>query len=832
MKFFISFLATFLVSCSIYAQNETIVKGEVIDPKNGEKLSFASVVFTGTSIGTSTDLDGKFIVQTKQKVESVSVSYLGYETQVIPIQLGREQILTVALREDRIFQGPEAIIEATRKPKKDTAAISLFRRVVAAKPVNDVERNLKTYSFENYVKTEFDLFNVDAKKMKENKVLKPFAFVLENADTTKEGKLYLPALLRETISDNYFAQDPKRKKEIIKAEQFSGIKNLSVGELLDFTFDDINIYENLMLISGKNFVSPFADGALSSYNYYLTDSAMIDGAKNYKLSFTPRRKQDLAFTGYAWIDEKTAAIKSLELTILDQINLNFVNDLAVKQTFNYVDGYWVKVKEQMFTSLNVTKSKASGSFRIIKTSSRENIKVNPELAANQFDGDEMSRLDGATDRDKKYWEANRHDTLTTTEGGIYKMVDSVKSTRTYKTYEWLAYFGATAFAKAGPVEFGRWYKFVSWNSIEGVRLRIGGRTNPKFSKNLQFYGYGAYGLKDKEWKYFGGAGYRFPSKKGRWNAMSIEYRYDFSQLNNPDVLLTHDNIIVSLMRKPGTPLSRLMKLRQGMISTDREWFKNFNQQLFFYHKQFYSVPSVFPFTEGDVTNPTPVEKFTTVEFMLGTRWTPGQKFLSGNFARIPVTFSRPQFELNMTFGVKGILGSQFNYQKFDATISQRLPCGALGYNLYRIAAGKVFGRSPYPLMFMHIGNESYIYNKLAFNFMNEFQYVSDEFASVSVEHHFEGLLLNQIPLIKKLKWREVGFFRGLAGRLTNKAKDNMVINLPTTMSSLDGYYAEAGFGIENIFSIFRFDVGWRLTQRNTAQSPTNVGFRVAIQPKF
>jgi hypothetical protein len=824
----------------LWAQGQkTRIEGRVFDAKTGEGIPFVTLQLKGTGYFNETDPDGQFTIETdRQDATVLTVSYIGYEEQDVPIQVGQVNQLKIALT--AVEQTLKVIeVFAEGRPRKDTAAIALYRRVVAAKPKNNLEATLQRYTLENYVKTQFDLYNVDIEELRNKKLLRNFDFVFENADTLADGTVVLPALLRETLSEVYFTREPNRRKEKVLADRFSGIPNVSVGELVDFTFDDINIYDNLVVISGKPFISPFSDQALSTYRYYLDDSTVVDGRKQYLLRFFPKAKGDAAFSGFAWIEDADAAIQYAELSVDDRANLNFVNDFSVKQTFARMDnGRWFKTKESMFVALNLLKNKNKGSLRILKTSSRDKIKIDEPIDEEIFAGDPLERSPDAAQKDETYWKEMRHETLNNTEQQIYKTVDTLKSTRTYRTYEWLAYLGTTANFRFGVVELGRFYKFFSWNSIEGLRFRLGGRTTARLSKWFQILGYGAYGTRDQEWKYYASFRTHLPRVNERRHFLTLDYRYDFSQLSQEEVLLTHDNIATSIFRKPGQPLTRILKDRTASIMYERDWLRSIRQTFYLQHRTFYSIPGTFEFTNSEGGAPAPVDQFTTAEAKVKTQ-IGGQKFFETNFDRYQVTFDKPMLTLEYTLGIPGIFGSEFSYHKLEMELSQRLP-SALGKTNYNLFWGKIFGDTPYPLKFIPKGNNSFLFNKFSYNLMNEFEFVMDEYAGFWAEHHFEGLLFNRVPLLKKLKLREVVQARVLAGRMNGSRS---ILDLPQENSGLPnsftmydlgkqgGLYAEVGVGIENIFKLFRVDVLWRLTQRDRADV-SGWSIRVAMQPSF
>jgi hypothetical protein len=126
-----------------------------------------------------------------------------------------------------------------------------------------------------------------------------------------------------------------------------------------------------------------------------------------------------------------------------------------------------------------------------------------------------------------------------------------------------------------------------------------------------------------------------------------------------------------------------------------------------------------------------------------------------------------------------------------------------------LEGGRLWGALPYPLLFIHPGSETYYYDDFAFNTMNYFEFLSDRYIQLFVEHHFEGLFFNRIPLLRRLKWREVARFKGVAGDLDYKHLSELLL-LPGMYSLNHGPFMEVSAGVENIFKILGFDIVWRL----------------------
>ena len=807
----------------------THVNGTVTN-EEGEALPYVNVFFAGTTKGTVTDFDGKYHVKTTKKIDSIAFSAVGYQYLAVKINRGQQQEVNAILKSGD-FKLEEIVVKRKRRRRvpKDTLAIRLYRNVIKNKDKNRPAA-FDYLSYEEYTKMQFDLFNI-SDKFKESKLIKPFSFALENLDTTRDGKEFLPALLKESITEVYYRKDPKARKEKLLADRFSGIKNNSISKFIDYQFDEVNIYDNLVIVGGKSFVSPFAAGANISYRYYLKDSTFIDNQWCYKLDFIGKGKQSLTFLGHAWVHDTTYAVRSVEMLVLDRANLNFIDDFEVRQSFTLMpDGNWFKTGETVGTKLKINKKKEDkGSLRITKTTSRSKVKINEPVHKDIFRGELQEVASDYQNKDESFWQGARHDSLTNKERNIYTIVDSVQSTPAYRRYRWLGKFFTSAQIDLGKVEIGRFYKFFSWNDIEGIRLRLGGRTNLKFSERLQFNAYGAYGFKDEKFKYHGQTNYILKRKHNRWHKISATYSEDYARLGQTHELLTHDNLVLSIFSFKN-PLDKLLFVKKAHFLYEREWVKGFSNNMGFAHRRFYAVPDAFDFsTIGDVNDTLAVEKFTATEFSLQTRWGHKEPFYEYDFIRVPILANPyPVFTLDYTAGIKGFLKGDYNYHKLDFSMRHRLS-HRLGYTRYNIYAGKVFGTAPYPLLRVHPGNESFLNNLNAYALMNEFEYISDEYAALWIAHHFDGLIMNKIPGINKLKIRSFVIARGLIGRVSNTNRN--VILYPDDAAAPSKGYAEVGFGFEAILKLFRVDFMWRLTQRDKPDIQ-KWGIKFYIQPKF
>ncbi|MBL0328385.1 MAG: hypothetical protein IPP64_02950 [Bacteroidetes bacterium] len=759
--------------------------------------------------------------QLLQKVDSITISYVGYNKITRVIKRGQEQILNIGLT-----QGVDLITVEVRPG--ENPAHRILRKIIANKDKNDREK-LDAYEYEVYNKVEFDLNNL-SEDFKNKKLLEPFSFIFDNIDSSNaKEKPYLPVFMTEALSDYYYRRSPKARNEVIKASKVTGLENSSVSQFMGDMYQNVNIYDNTILVFGKNFNSPISDNALLFYKFYLIDSMVIDGHKCYQLQFKPKRKQELAFVGNLWAADTSFAIKQIEMSIAEDANINFINSTAVVQTYTLIDSAWMMQKERLVIDFNPfpveRKEKNMMGVYGRKTADYSNFKINQPREDKFYSATENLKVnEDAFKKSEEFWNEHRHDTLSKNEKQIYKMVDTLQSLPVYKTWIDVIQIFVTGYKVKGNFEYGPYYNMFSTNEIEGNRFRFGGRTSNQFSKWYELSGYVAYGTRDEKFKY--SLGIRsFISKKPR-AMVGMYYKNDNEILGQSQNGFTTDNILASVFRI--TPLRNLTNVKQVYAYVEREWFTGFNTKLSFYNRTMMPLANFHYEYQKNATETAFKESITTSEIRLLARLAYNEKYVEGEFTRVSLGTHYPIVQAQYTMGIKNLFHSDYNYHKFTINVDDRIRINPIGYFDYILSYGKTWNPIPYPLLELHGGNETYIFDLYAFNSMNYYEFVSDEYASATISHHFDGFFLNRIPLMRKLKWREVVGAKALIGRVNDQNKNLLIF--PEHLYALNrGPYFEATTGIENIFKIFRVDAVWRLSYLD---NPKAIPFSIKASLQF
>lgn len=798
------FLMLFFIGSafSLSAQNQTIITGKIYDATTKEPLPFVNLLLKNTNVGTSTDINGAYRIVTTIHSDSLLASYVGYKLSAKGIINDKEQVINIFLEPEEQNLN-EVVIHPGENP-----AFRILRKMVEHKIDNDPKK-LDSYQFDAYNKIEFDLNNIP-KRLENKKILKPINFIFKYIDSTNvKEKPYLPAFITETTSQLFYNRNPVANKEIIKGTKLSGFKNNSISQFMGDMYQDYDIYKNSSVLFGEDFISPLNNNITVYYRYYLIDSMNINGHYCYQIQFKPKHKQEFAFTGNMWISDTTFALVRLEMKMADDITLNYVQDFDLVQEYEKVDGqYWMIAKNKLTVDFALFKNSAGMYGRT--TTLYDHFIINQPKEVKFYSlGNNVVVEDSASSRSGAYWDSARKEPLSKEEKNIYKMVDTFQTLPIYHRAINTFYLLATGFKTFGDFDIGPITDFYSYNTVEGDRFRFGGRTSVNFSKWYELGGYVAYGDLDKKTKY--DIGLTTFITKDPWQQIEVRYNDDVKVLGRSDRLFQQDNILTSFVSR--IPASNLTEIKETTFSYDRDIFKGLNLKLSFVNQTFIPTQNKTYEVLDDEGNISSKSAIYSPELRVNLNLAFDEKYVVYSIRRNATGTKYPTILFRYTKGLQGIFGGDYDYQKLVAGITYILYINPIGDTWLKAEAGRIVGNVPYPLLFLPPGNETYIFDRQSYNMMNYYEFVSDRYLALTAEHHFEGLLLNRIPLLRKLKWREVAAYKWLAGEVNPDNKQSLFF--PQNMYTLNNApYSEADVGIENIFKVVRIDALWRLSYLN------------------
>ena len=811
MKFFFPMktkIVLFFLFVSSVLLGQTKVGGKVTDEFD-EPIAFANVIFKNSKEGVITDENGNFYFESKENYSTLVVSYVGFEKKEISLKPGLNSGLKIKLHSGTELK--EVVIYTGKTSKKNNPAIDILRKIWERRRKNGLKM-FKQYEYDKYEKVEFDLNTIDSAFMN-SKVFKGMEFVFDQIDTSSiSGKTYLPIFINETLSEVYGDNEAKKTKEITKANKNSGFgSGDGVNTFIKDLYADFDIYDNYLKFFDKDFVSPLSRTGINVYNYVLNDSMYIDNKWCYNIVYYPRRKNELTFKGDLWVNDTTFAIKKINLEASKSANINWVKEIYIEQEYEVLnDSVFLLTRDYMMSDFSFSKKEESKGVYGKRTTLAKNHKFNIKKD-DKFYKQEVNFYDNAVfNKPDEYWEANRFEALNKNEAGIYKMLDTLKEVPRFKRIYSLA-----SILGSGYIEIPKWkmdygpiFSTFGYNDVEGQRLRAGGRTYFGSNDKWRIQGYTAYGFRDNQFKY--GISGRWMVNPNKRLILSVGNRRDVEQMG---VSLTTSNDVLgrsfasSALFASGVN-NQLTSVNLTTLGFEIEPAKNFTFQTNLTYRTLKSASSEFSldyYTDLTQTEIKSEVKQSEINFV--AEYTPKRKTVGYGVDRMDVDFNYARVFLSYSNGLKGVLNSDFNYQKLQLYYRQPALIGGFGRLFTTFETGKIFGEVPLGLMGVIPGNQSWFVIENTYNLLDYYDFVADEYASLHFEHHFNGRLFSRVPLLRKLNLREIIGIKGVYGRVSD---ENIMLNASgLTYIAPEDVYWEYHAGVGNIFKVLRVDFAWR-----------------------
>lgn len=816
MKFFFAmkklyFLFFIFISVTNFISAQTKVSGKVVDNTN-QPIPYANIVFKGTNIGVVSNEDGKFYIESDQNYKTLLVSFVGFPTKEVTLTKQVNYNFVVTLSEGQNLK--EVVVFAGKTSKKNNPALDILRKIWERRRKNGLKM-FKQYQYNKYEKVEFDMNTIDSAMMK-SKLFKGMEFVFKNVDTSRvTGKTYLPIFINESLSEVYGDNVAGKNKEILTANKNSGLGNGDgVNTFIKDLYNDFDIYDNYLYFFDKSFTSPLSRTGIDVYNYVLADTAFVDNKWCYNIVFYPRRKGELTFKGDFWVNDTTFAIKKINMAVTKSANINWVKDIYVEQEFDVLnDSIFLPTRDYMMTDFALRKKEESKGIYGKRTTLYQDFKFDIKKP-DEFYREEVNFIDNSVyNKNDDFWRQNRFERLNKDEEGIYKMLDTLKTVKKFKRMYNLVSILGSGYVEMNNFDYGPIFSTFGYNEVEGVRLRVGGRTYFGPNDTWRLQGYTAYGFEDNKFKY-GLSGKWMVNKKNRL-ILSGGNRRDVEQIGAS--LTTTNDVLGRSYASSGLFTTgsngKLTNINLSTVEAEIEPVKNLTFQLGFSYRTLESASETFSldyFTDNTFTTTKSEVKQSELNFQL--EFTPKRKTIGYGVERREVNSPYSRVFINYSSGFKGLFGSDFDYQKLQLYYRQPIIIGALGHSNLTMELGKTFGQIPLGLMSVVPGNQTYFIIKNTFSNLNFYEFVTDEYATFQWEHNFNGKIFSRFPYLRKLNLREIIGIRGVYGKISD---ENRAINASgLTYVAPEKPYWEYSAGIGNIFKVFRIDCAWRANYRN------------------
>jgi len=814
-------LLTFLLilfSGSLFSQTIKVT-GTVTEASTGRAMPYVTVSMIGTPAATKTNIDGKFELVGPATTSKLQFNYIGYRPLTINIKPRTEQALTIRLEEDTQSLNEVNITTAKHGPyrNKNNPAVDLIRKVIEHKDRNRME-NFPQLSYKHYDRLQVSISNL-GENYRNKKIFRNYQYLFQTQDSSRiGGKLLLPIYLQEKLSQKYLRKNPDLDKTVLLANKqvkFDSlvIDNQGIATYLERMYEDVNLYDNNILIATTQFLSPIATLAPSFYKFFITDTINSSATRLIELSFMPRNPTDLLLAGKLYIaDDGSYALNKAFITISNKANLNFVRGVELTQEFSQLpDRKYYLHKSNMIVDFGISQQKGRG-FTGQRTQVIDQLETQISDPDSVFTGKKITIEPGAYNRSDVFWSQNRLEQVPDSTLNIYSNIDSLGKSKPFKRAMTVAGILFNGYYNAVQFEVGPIYTFYSFNSLEGLKLRLGGRTTTAFSTRYFLEGYLGYGFKDERWKGLASVAYSLNNK-------SI-YTYPQSFLR---ASVQRDTYAPGQELRGNSEDDFISSFRRGLNNRflyndfyKLEYIQEFENRFSFnlgFRRWTQRPAMALQYFNG---NDEVIDAITSSEINLSMRYAPQEKFYQGKRSRVAVNNKFPIFNLRYAAGFKGFIGGQYHYHNLSGTIDKRFYLSQLGITDLKVEGGYIFNKVPYPLLAIHKANQSYAYQINAFNMMNFLEFVSDHYASINIDHGFGGFFLNKIPFLKRLQLREHASLKAVYGGVRDENNPNLdrsllqfqtnALGQKTTYTFGNVPYVEGSIGLGNVFKFLRLDL--------------------------
>ncbi|MDX2304167.1 MAG: DUF5686 and carboxypeptidase regulatory-like domain-containing protein [Microscillaceae bacterium] len=803
-----AFLAILFVLTSLFTQ-AAIIKGRITDT-HGNALAFANLIVKNTTIGTTSNEDGYYSLDLAPGKYELIFQYIGFRKKSVEVDLSYEDILIDVVLESESFLLKEIVIEGS-----DYDPAYAIIRKAQEKRRYYLREEIKSYRCKAYIKGLQKLTK------------KPRSLVGVKIDLDT-GIVYFS----ESISELSFENPDKYKEKMISSKVSGNNQAFSFNQATDTW---VNLYENVNgeELNGRGLVSPIAANALAYYRYRLEGAYQEGNSIINKIRIIPRRKNAPAYSGFIYIIEDSWRIHSADL-YLTKGTLEFVDSAAIQQVYAPVPekGLWLPVSQKVSFDFKAFGFEGNGYFIFVYS----NYEVEPMLQPKYFDNEVIAVEPEANKRDTSYWNKIRPVPLTFEEMKDYREKDSIRIIKESPVYRdsvdavrnkisigeilWAGYTYEKSHKKV-RLSFQPILSTFQYNTVEGfvTDFNINYQKSYEDRRSFSIAPVLRYGFSNRAFQGKITAGYTFNAyKRARFEVEGGHYVDQFSRTNSisPFVntfytLLREENFLKIYQKSYGKffygqELINGLRFfgtmeyahRQALANTSDYTFKDFKEREF--------TPN-FPINQELAFTDFAPNQSLTLGFVFLINFK--QKYASYPNLKFVVESKYPTLRINYRRGLR-IFGSDVDYDFLTLGINHSFTLGLVGESNYEIEAGAFLSKKSLTFVdFRHFnGNQTIFLNTdfSSFQLLDYYQYsTQDRYIRAHFTHHFNGLLINAIPLIKKLKWQ------GVLG-----------VNYLHTEQA--GNYLELNVGIEHIFKILRIDF---VNAFQTGQSYRN-GFRIGL----
>jgi hypothetical protein len=731
-----------------------------------------------------TDFDGYFEIASP-KSDTLCVSSVGYKSDEQVINRHSNQKIVVHLTKD-----VTEIEDVTVKAKLPITKV-IFKRIQKNKRQNRQQiRNVNDYKAVNNTTVYMALDTAAA-------VTRIFNDINEvTVELEGQSLRFSPIYLYEEA-----VKAEQGKDSIVYSRKdgiFPRINQAIETYILQNVVVDLDFYKEQIFIMDRGFISPISSNAMMYYNLYFNDSTRVGDNKYYHFTFVPKNKYNSLFTGQFTVEEGSYALTKINAHISKEANLNFINGFNAKVKYQKLPGdEWFYDKQEIDLNMSLTLNKDTA-----ETYSSE--RINNVASGNWLiNKSTFYSTDNTLNTIKpKEWKNQQAFSYNRLGEETYKSVNNLKDNDYVKAVDAIGGMALSSYLNVGKVDIGPVFSIYGTNTIEGNRITVPLRTSEELFESFYVGGFLGYGTKNEEFKYGANIAVR-PLPKDKF-ILRFSYEDDYNLVsqdkflpfikNNPNVK-GNSNFIASFTTRERNPYLKEEQNFNFKVEYNAE--NDFHVEVSPYHMKSTSTPAV-KFTKDNVDFNT----YKNYGVIMNMRYAFGQDYDLYFFNRVYYATPTPIVNLAFDFGKTDINDSGM-YGQVHGSVQGRLIFGQVFMN-YMLNGGYLWGDAPYDLLDQPVGSMSLGYAKYRFNLLHHAAMAHNLYTNTHLHFNGGGIVLNRLPLIKKLKLREVVSFKGHWGELNDGYKG--VFDLPDYYSNDSSTpYAEIGFGFTNIFKVLRVE---------------------------
>lgn len=816
-------------------QTTTAVQGRVRDAETNEPIPFVQIVFEGTTIGTETDMDGKFTISNTQGLTKLQFRMMGYEAQTFKAVQGKtkKRVTVKMVPRGKTLQAVEITAKkgGSRYSRKHNPAVELVKKVIAHKEENRLE-HVDQYHRQVYERLSMSLddFNPD---FEGKRIWRKLNFLEKYIDETEfDATPILCVSMREALAEESYRKDPSLKRRLVKGKRMEGLDEVMEDEGMDANiqamFTPVDIYDGDIELMLNHFTSPLSPVlAVTFYKYYITDTTFVDGQKCVELSFVPANQQSYGFTGRMYVSldpDSTFALTKYVMTVSPHVNLNFVRDLSIVQTFHRDSaGHYLPYRCDTYGRMYISKRIQELYVHQMRVYTEYDLSDTADMLADSlFSVFEHEVVLPRKDllRYKSEFNARRPVKLTAKETVLDSMWIELRRLPEFRilkaTGEVLAsgYIPTHRKRSESRFDLGPVFNFLSYNHQEGWRVRLGGMSKATLSPRHFLEGYVAYGFRDQRPKTNLTYTYTFDDKdrhvhEAPYSSISLNATYELETPGQSYDNFDRDNIFSSSDKE-----LNVQYVAQALLRFRKEWKSHLRFDTWLAARRYEPAGSLEYLQYQADGSLKRVDYFTEGEFHVGLSFTPNfaagtrRRETQSNLRRDAPTISLSH-NVNLVDGETLIQSTSFSADK-------RFWLSSFGHIDAKVVSGVIWNRAPYTRLYIPSGNANLFLATNAFNTMRPMEFIMDQYVAFFATYHLKGWILNRIPLINRLRLREVVGFNFLYGGLSTK---NDFYSDPTGLYKMpEGTqpfgttpYMEYSIGVENILKFLRVDFVRRLS---------------------